>query len=664
MFRVYRGYPAGGRLVTANTGMSAFSHSGFGGGGGSPVNRYSPVYDDLSRGTVAEDWIPKDVKGQNRLWRWIFLRGNVEGPTVDLYKELPWSDFILKGIEDEQVLQVFQDSADALHLDMALPELCGEYLVMGRFIAHLLMDESKGYWTDMVIHDPDYAKVGTIPITNMDPKVDLLPSPAMRAFISSADPRDVAARRRISPEVISLIAGNRSIPLSPENTIYLPRKAGPNDYIGTSLYSRVINFVALEKALVNGTLTAARRWLGPRLHIVVGKDQWEPSPLEMNDVHQMFMQAEEDPVGAVITTKDGVQVNPIEGGKGHFWTLEDSWSVIQEGKMRALGVSEAFLSGDATYNNMEHVLSIFFERVKALRDWLSRRFVVDRMFRTLARAHGFYKRDKAQVQHQWRRGGVSDAQLMVPDIKFTKQLKPQSDTVYLDILDRLEAKGLPIGLRDWAAAGAADLDAMIEGQESDLELREKIRQWKEQAQSTGVGQVGADPEQQDLPEASDIPTIHSRLEKLPIWRGDSFVALTKKEAAQVVHDVLQGGPGMRNGSLDGYLRQVRRWNTRKAALARYVLARLNLIPTGPFLPRDVVSDIVTWLSAMSKHPTPRLAREMMIVGSMASVDNGGPVRYDVEPTGDFELDFRRRVDSDAKLPPNQLLTGYQEPNQD
>jgi intein/homing endonuclease len=111
--------------------------------------------------------------------------------------------------------------------------------------------------------------------------------------------------------------------------------------------TRIVGLWALEKALMDATVTAARRRAGTILHVTAGIDEvWEPADAELDMIGNLFIQADEDPVGAVVTTRTGVQAQEIRQG-GQIWKISDEWAFLSEAKMRALGISDAILDGSA-----------------------------------------------------------------------------------------------------------------------------------------------------------------------------------------------------------------------------------------------------------------------------------------------------------------------------
>jgi intein/homing endonuclease len=222
--------------ATAAVGSSPYG-GGNSGGGGYQINRFNPAYDRLEEGSVIEDWIPRDLPGINKMLRILYTRDAICGPAVDIMANLPWSEFDLQGIEDKEIMRFYEEASQVFG-DKAqeMPAITTEYLVLGRFCASLIYDESKGYWTDFVPHDSDFLNITPIPIRDFDPKIDLMLSPGMRQFVNSTDYRDQVALQQLPQHLIEKMRSGQPIPLDPLNTLYIRRKCSPYDFVGTSLF--------------------------------------------------------------------------------------------------------------------------------------------------------------------------------------------------------------------------------------------------------------------------------------------------------------------------------------------------------------------------------------------------------------------------------------------
>jgi len=565
--------------------------------GGYDISRFNPAYDRLEEGSVIEDWIPRDLAGLNKLFRIIYTRDSICGPAIDIMSNLPWSSFDIHGVDDPKLRQFYEEAAQ-LFGDKAqeMPAITIEYLVLGRFCASLIYDDEKGYWTDFVPHDSDFLTITPIPVRNFDPKIDLMLSPGIRQFVNSTDYRDITALNKLPDTLIGAMRRGGPIPLDPLNTVYLRRKTSPYDHVGTSYLTRIIAYWAVEKALMNAMVTAARRRAGNILHITAGIDErWEPSPEEMEDLSGLFMQADEDPVGAVVVTRTGVDASEVRSG-GDIWKWSDEWQWLSEAKMRGLGISEALLSGDATYSNAEQARSTFTEQILALRQYLTNQ-IYYRRFKTLARAHGFRKRKQAELDHRVRiqKDGrendspnlrdddlslhnlsqedafdIPEEDLIVPTIQWHKSLLPEGDRDYLDLLTMLKEEGVPIPLKVWAARGGYDLNEALDMLDEDVKVREKIKTWKSK---TGGG--GEDEGAFGEAAAGDAS---------PLWDpAERFMHLRKADAKrclqQLVDTVYQPGKHHVLADTQYVMRscsEVLGGHDKQVELMAYVLMRLGV----------------------------------------------------------------------------------------
>lgn len=442
--------------------------------------RYSPVFERAEDPTLAEDFMPADPQTQHKIFRNLIMFDPIAGPATEYWKDLAFSpNVILSGITDEKIIQFYQDAIESSGVLPQMPMLLSDYLTFGKFVFHMLMDERLGYWTETIMHDLDYVSIKVSPIPSMDPLIDIQPTQDMREWAVSSDPRFTDQRHNVDPVLVSLMAAGSPIPLAPENTMFMPRQVFSTDYYGTSYLTRVMPFKIYEKALLDASIAGARRRAGPLWHITVWPDATDD---EMSEVLDLFFAAEEDPIGGKVLTREGVTVNSIGGGGADFWKLSDEWTFLAEAKMRALGISEQFLSGDANYNSMDMILSTFLEKVRSVRALFTKKIIIDKIFRQLAEMHGFVKRSEAELSHGIRTGRKtrrSAIEYQIPTVEWDKPLSPIADRDYMDILAMLEEQaGLPVPIRMRAQVAGFDIDKALESYQSDLETRKEIYEYR------------------------------------------------------------------------------------------------------------------------------------------------------------------------------------------
>lgn len=580
-------------------------------------SRYTGPYESLETDPVLVEWLPKDQIGLNKLYRAIHQYDNVVGPAIDLMSTLPYSDLNLLGITDKEVMRIYEETIDNLNPKVMMPEITSEFMTIGRVITSLIFNNRTGVFESIVPHDPDYTFITPIPVRGREPKIDLMPSPEWKAFLNSVDPRDVRIREKL-PDSLQMYMGTGSrIPLEPEATLFIHRKASPYDYLGTSMLNRVIPFYALEKHLISGTLVAAKRRQRAILHITAGKDGvWDPTAEEMESISGMFIAADEDPQGAVVVTRDGVEANEVRDGS-NFWKISDEAPYLVEGKMRALGINEAFLSGDATYNTMEVALSVFIEQLKNLRATVEEKVWHRKIFPLLARVHGFVKIPEHELAHRVRikkRPNQKTAynynynDLLMPEIHWEKQLQPSADENYLTILATMEEKGIPVPIRMWAAAGGLNLDELIEQFDEDGKLRIQLKEW---AQKTGFNQM-------DMMEegGGGAPSMAS-ITSLPVWDGKTLLGLGRKEATAAFKSFADNPKLFANPSAaKKHLRRHFKGNKRKIAAMGYILTRIGVanIPMGD----NMLEQIGNRIMKTNNMSVRERGRELLTLSQMSS----------------------------------------------
>jgi hypothetical protein len=71
---------------------------------------------------------------------------------------------------------------------------------------------------------------------------------------------------------------------------------------------------------------------------------------------------------------------------------------------------------------------------------------------------------------------------IIPTIEWDKKLMPEGDEEQLNILEKLEEKGIPLSLRSWAAAGGIDLDLLIKQREASIDDEIALKQLEKKRQ--------------------------------------------------------------------------------------------------------------------------------------------------------------------------------------
>jgi hypothetical protein len=630
-------------------------------GGYDSYSRISPVREDLELMSVAHDWIPGDIRTQNKLFRMIYLTDPVAGPALDYYREIPFGPIILGGIKDEKRLQFFNDALEAINISRFLPYLAGDVLTVGRVITHNIMNESTGMWEDMIVHNSDWISVQPQPVLGEDPLLDLIVPPEYKQWATNRDPRVVESRNKLDPKLIRLMAAGGTIPLSPENTIFVARKASASDALGTSLYFRILPLLAIEIAYINAEVLGLRRRAGPILYATAGIDNvWEPGPEELGEILDNLIASEEDPIAAKMAFRNGVELNTVSGF-GEIAKYGEQFEWLKNAKLQGLGMNEAFATGDSSWNYLESMLSLGMERIRNFRNFMANEVVLNGLLAPLARYNGFHRRSKAEISHRVRTSSRSEQNLDLPSIEWQRTLRPTADREFLDILQMMKEQGVPITLRQWAQAGGHNIDETLEGLESDIELRKRIKPYQDKIKKLtpsdedefgGGGRFGA--------------AVIDEIVTSPVWdRQGEFGQLRRAEVIRVLHqelktrnpDSLVSGNNWRR--FENRLHRQYGLNGEQTGHLKYLLARNSNSQSQ--LTKNELEEVRQTLTKNQKGPPNRaLTNELMWLQQQyekvpGSNNPGVSVNQLAAKMGHARAPWTR-------VAPNNLLTGHYEGN--
>jgi hypothetical protein len=493
---------------------------------GSAYTRGNPVRVRLERGSVVHDWIPQDTVALEKLSWLIYLTDGVIGPALDFYREVPFGPVILSGVKDARRLRLYNDCLDALNIQRFLPYLAGDILVSGRNIIHLVMNERRGYWTELISHMTQHVQIQPSPILGQNPTIDLMVPPEYQRWAISTDPRIINQHEAVDPVLLQMLAAGRVIPLDPDCTVFVPRRASTNDNMGTTLLTRTFAIAALEWAMMDAEATGLRRRASPLTVITAGIENiWEASPDELQAIMELVMAAEEDVVHPTIALRNGIEIH-TESGWSELTKWMEQWDVLKNAKLQAIGMNEAFASGEASWSYLESMLSLGMERIRNFRRFIAQEIILEGILAPLARLHGFYKSPQNNADHRIRTATRIDANLDLPTIEWARSLQPTTDRDYLDILVLLQENGLPIPLRKWAQAGGYDIDEAVEGMDEDLALRKRLKYYQDRIEGVGSESLGTEGAGV---EGEPTEAKAARVRRALRWRGDEFLGLRKPD---------------------------------------------------------------------------------------------------------------------------------------
>ncbi len=420
------------------------------------------------------------------LYRDMYYNDAVCGSAVDLMSSMPFSEYSLGGVTDAKVLSSYTETLERLSLRSMFPEISVDYLVLGVHCSSLLYSKERKVFIDTMPHAVENMTVRTLPFYSQDPLVTVkFPVEVQNLFGAngSDSPRIERLRKLVGEKVIEKIAAG-SLELDPLSTLYLPRKSFSNTDFGTSYFRRVLPIYLIEKNLYRGTLVESARRQRGILHLTLGDgENWEPTIADMEYMTELFMNADSDPLGAIIATRMGVEVSEMRQG-GDFWKVTDYSDSVLAHKLRALGISESFLSGDASYNTADNGLSVFIDQIRSYREMMTRKLFYDKLFPLVSLINGYTLNSRGKIvikenlldtlSPEEALFTLNDgSRLLIPQVSWAKNLKPEGDSMYMEVLNQMTEKGIPVPLRVLAAAGGLNLEELLRQKDDDLKNRKR-----------------------------------------------------------------------------------------------------------------------------------------------------------------------------------------------
>jgi hypothetical protein len=221
-------------------------------------------------------------------------------------------------------------------------------------------------------------------------------------------------------------------------------------------------------------------------HLTAGDDTWTPTGEELLALVEQFQAAEYDPLGGWVSTRNAVQAVDLRPG-GDFWKWTDMSDILTPYKMRACGVSEALLSGDASFASAESAYSTFLETCNADREDLTERVFDYKIFPLVAVTNNLYKdpsrraNSKNVIDFLFNRN--NRANLKMPTLHWRKSLEAKGEENMAELLQLASDHNIPIPLKMWLAATHIEPEDLLRDLEEDKRLREKISKFTGQDMS-------------------------------------------------------------------------------------------------------------------------------------------------------------------------------------
>lgn len=416
----------------------------------------------------------------NRYWRLFYKMDPVIGNCIEMYGDMPWSDYELVGEGvDGEVKHTLHNMCEITKLRSKLPYIVREFFVTGEAIPHLHYNDNDRIWTYIALHNPDQLEVIHAPFIDMEPIMQFIPDDRLRQVLMSDHYLTKQLRESIPSDLINRLISRQNIELNPVSATLIARKLHPYDTRGTSIISRMWRILMYEDAIFNASIATARRHAGPIKIAKLGNPQtgWIPDETHETRLMELLAQAELD-VNAWIVYHYGVQFEMV-GTTDRVMTIDRHWDIIERIKLVAMGLSKAFVHGEVTYASAAAGLTVFLQRLKALREYIEDIWLYPKFFRQIAIMNSWIKPTKAEVSHRVKvrrsyREVLDDNRYIVPKIRWQRTLDPAVNQEVIQAIQALENVGVNVSDTSKFAAAGMDFETELMQQVQDAKLRQSV----------------------------------------------------------------------------------------------------------------------------------------------------------------------------------------------
>lgn len=165
-----------------------------------------------------------------------------------------------------------------------------------------------------------------------------------------------------------------------------------------------------------------------------------------------------------------VEITAIESvGKNHVYDLS-----------MAEGEDPSFIANGVVVHNSAY--SVFLETQDSYRLHLTDQIFYRKIFPLIATVNELFKdksiyaNSKPSIE-QLLFDSTNRANMLMPKLHWNKRLEAKGEENMMDMLEKLEEKGVPVPLKMWMAAAGVDADALIRDTKDDVELRKELEKY-------------------------------------------------------------------------------------------------------------------------------------------------------------------------------------------
>lgn len=291
------------------------------------------------------------------------------------------------------------------------------------------LDERKGVWSGIILHNPDYVDVRAN-VLSKQPIINLLPDENLKNIINSTAPEDIKLKAQLDPAVIQLVQHGKPIPLDNFNVSAVLSKLHPYDVRGTGLLTSCFKDLMHRDKLREMQYAIADNYVLPLKIFKIGDPtgDFRPEDSDIEDFQSMLEEAMYDP-NFVMVTHGAVSTEMVGWGQS-VYGVDGDLQIIYRNLMMGLMVPEPMITQGEIGNkgNTSMGGEILRNRYIVYRNMIQR-WLEKKIIEPICRIHEFYKVEDGKKK------------LIVPEIVWNKIILKDVDS-YISTLSQLMPAGI------------------------------------------------------------------------------------------------------------------------------------------------------------------------------------------------------------------------------
>ena len=199
-------------------------------------------------------WLPRDRREINSWARHYYATNPTIATFIDEIANQVYSDFVIFGKDNtsKESVEKYRDEFLDGQCEFKFKKECIDLLIelneIGEVTAYAELDEDKGNWSKLILHNPDYIEVRQ---NTLSSGIDLLliPDEELKRLVDSKIKKDIEMVKSLDKEIVEYIKEGKSIPLNSRYASYFALKSSSYDIRGTSRIAKYFKILLHEDKL-------------------------------------------------------------------------------------------------------------------------------------------------------------------------------------------------------------------------------------------------------------------------------------------------------------------------------------------------------------------------------------------------------------------------------